>query len=46
MSRALGWAALLTLGLLLVILGATGRIGSALGALITPANMQDVEQGS
>lgn len=40
--RAAGWAAFFVLGLLLVILGATGRIGSGIAAIITPASLDDV----
>lgn len=41
MRNALGWAVLLGIALILIIAGITGRIGSVLGALITPAQLQD-----
>lgn len=43
MRNALGWAVLLSIALILIICGITGRIGSVLGALITPAQLEDVQ---
>lgn len=45
MKNAQGWAVLLALGIMLVILGARGRLGSALGALIAPSAMEDSSNG-
>lgn len=45
MKHAQGWAVLLALGIVLMILGARGRLGSALGALVAPSGMEDVSDG-
>lgn len=42
MRKAGAWVILLTIGIILIIAGATGRIGSVMGALITPTQMQDI----
>jgi hypothetical protein len=44
-KRALGWGALLALGLLLVTLGITGRLGSALAAITSPAYLINTQAG-
>lgn len=40
-SRAATWAGLLILGILLIVAGWRGRLGSLLGAVITPAQLID-----
>ena len=41
MSRLAAWALLLTLGIILIDVGITGRPGSLLGAVITPSQLRD-----
>jgi len=41
MNRLAGWGALLVLGIILIIVGARGRLGSAIGAIVTPSAMAD-----
>lgn len=41
--HALGWIALFALGAILMVVGIEGRLGSAFGALITPAHMSDTK---
>ena len=43
MQRFAGWGALLAIAIILMIVGARGRLGSAMGALITPSAMEDVK---
>lgn len=42
MGKPIGWIALLALGLILIVVGVTGRVGSLIGAVVTPAHMIDV----
>lgn len=42
MQKAATWGLLLVLGLLLIVVGWRGRLGSLVGAIITPAQLQDV----
>lgn len=41
MQKAATWGMLLVLGLVLIIVGWRGRLGSFLGAVITPAQLID-----
>lgn len=43
MHKSLVWLSLFALGILLVTVGWQGRLGSLIAALITPAQLQDVE---
>ena len=42
MHNYFAWLALVGLAFLLIIVGMTGKLGSAMGALLTPAAMEDV----
>ncbi len=42
MRSFFAWLVLLAVGLLLIAIGFTGKLGSALGALLTPGWMEDV----
>jgi hypothetical protein len=41
MKKAAGWSILLVIGLILIWAGIQGRVGSVIGALITPGSMVD-----
>lgn len=41
MRKAGVWVLLLAVGIILIVAGARGRIGSVAGALITPSLMRD-----
>lgn len=41
MQRATVWAGLLVLALLLIVVGWRGRLGSLIGAVVTPAQLID-----
>lgn len=43
-GKAAVWAMLLVLGLLLIVVGWRGRLGSLIGAVVTPAQLIDAPQ--